>query len=384
MNEIKVKFRNVLLSTGSLTPEAIIDDANVHAYEASPEGLTTGLKEKKRGGEELPADFNFSATDVSSQCEFDSKIARKFPGDVSTALSLAYLRYRALSDGFQHSDLNLYISKLFQTRRKEPKLIFNILNGGKHSGNGLSFCEFMIIPKSSSVVSAVQVASEVYNDLRVIITETYGEKDTLVGREGGFAPHISEVDQALGLIISAINRRHENEVNIAIDVAANHITLQNEGRFTYQVNGKELSTDELFSYYKSLILKYPEISYIEDCFHECDFGGWSSMMKEFGEVIDIVADDLTVSNVQYTTQYIDLYNSCILKVNQVGTISDFVETLKFCNQNKIKTIISQRSGETDSNILPHLAVGFGADYMKAGAPARERIIKYNELLRMLS
>jgi enolase len=382
MKQVKVRFRKTLLSSGEFTPEVVLEDENNVVYESSPDGLTVGLKEQQRGSGELPGDFNFDYNDNLSQFGFDTKIAGRYDSEVSTALSLAFLRYTAAIRG--SADLNEFISQEFDFQKKYPRLIFNILNGGKHAGTGLSFCEFMIIPTHTDPKSSIKVASEVYHDLREIILERYSEKDVLVGREGGFAPHTDSIDTALGLIIDSINVRHEGTVDIAIDVAANNFTLKDEEGFIYKVNGREITTQDLFSYYKEILSRHPEIKYIEDCFHENDLEGWSLMMKEFGDDIDVVADDLTVTKLEYTKKYLGLYNSCILKVNQVGTVSGLIETFKFCKQNNIKTIISQRSGETDSNILPHLAVGLGADYMKAGAPARERIIKYNELLRMLT
>jgi enolase len=382
MKEIKVRFRKTLLSSGVFTPEVVMDDGSVSLHESSPEGLTVGLKEQKRGSGELPDDFGFTYDDSVSQETFDVEIAEKYDSEISTALSLAFLKYKAAVSN--SADLSTYTSKEFGFRKKFPRLIFNILNGGKHAGNGLSFCEFMIIPTDADPMRSIEVASEVYHDLRKIILERYSEKDVLVGREGGFAPHADSIDTALGLIIDAIDVRHKGMVDIAIDVAANHFTVKDVGGFIYKVNGREITTQDLFSYYKEILSRHPEIRYIEDCFHENDLKGWSLMMDEFGDDIDVVADDLTVTKLEYTKKYLGLYNSCILKVNQVGTVSGLVETTKFCKQNNIKTIISQRSGETDSNILPHLAVGLGADYMKAGAPARERIIKYNELLRMLT
>jgi enolase len=382
MSKVKVRFRKTLLSSGEFTPEVVMEDDNVSVYESSPDGLTVGLKERQRGSGELPDDFSFDYESSFSQLFFDTKIAEKYLGEISTALSLAFLRYKsAISD---KSYLCEYISHEFGLQKNHPRLIFNILNGGKHAGNGLSFCEFMIVPKQEGTASAIRVASEVYNDLRTEILNKYSEKDVLVGREGGFAPHISDVNIVLDLILAAINTRHKGEVDIAIDVAANHFSTQRSRSFIYKVDGKSLSSHELLSYYKKMLSKYPEIRYVEDCFHENDLESWSFMMREFGDEIDVVADDLTVTNTEYAKKYFGLYNSCILKVNQVGTVSRLTETLKFCKQKDIKTIISQRSAETDSNILTHLAVGLGADYMKAGAPARERIVKYNELLRMLT
>lgn len=380
MNRVKVSFRKVLLSSGDFTPEAVIDDGKILVFESAPEGLTVGLKEKDKEKEGLPEEFVFEYDDSLSQEGFDLKYAKKYGSDISSALSLAYIRYRAACMEFK--SISDFLSTDFNFQKSNPRLIFNILNGGKHASNGLAFSEFMIIPKVDNLEKSITIASHVYNDLKEILTEKYSKRDVLVGREGGFSPHVSSIDVALDLIIDAINARHQGEVDIAIDVAANHFTLQSENVFTYKVNGKQMATEELFLYYKELLLYHPEIKYIEDCFHENDLEGWLLMMNEFGNTIDVVADDLTVTKIEYAKEYLGLYNSCILKVNQVGTVSELIEILMFCKENNIKTIVSHRSGETDSNILPHLAIGLGADYMKAGAPARERIVKYNELIRI--
>lgn len=381
MTKVNVEFRKTLLSSGVFTPEVVMSDGIVSVYESSPEGLTVGLKEKQRGLGELPDNFSFDYEEVFSQESFDAEIAEKYDSEISTALSLAFLRYTSAIGG--KTNLYEHISQNFKFNVTQPRLIFNILNGGKHAGNGLSFCEFMVIPKDSDSKRSITAASNVYNDLRDIILERYSEKDVLVGREGGFAPQTDNINVALNLIVDAINIRHKGEVDIAIDVAANHFSTQSDESFLYEVNGRQMTTLELLSYYKEILLRHPEIKYIEDCFHENDLEGWSLMMEGFGNDIDVVADDLTVTKLQFAKKYLGLYNGCILKVNQVGTVSGLMETIRFCGQNNIKTIVSQRSGETDSNILPHLAVGLGADYMKAGAPARERIVKYNEMLRML-
>ena len=169
MHKAEISFRKVLLSSGEFTPEAVIDDGRVSVFESAPEGLTVGLKEKEKESGSLPKNFILEYDNLPSQKEFDSQYARKYGRDVSTALSLAYLKYMATLEGA--SNLSSFLSRKFDLQKSQPLLIFNILNGGKHAGNGLSFCEFMIIPKQNNAVFAINTASEVYNDLKALLLD---------------------------------------------------------------------------------------------------------------------------------------------------------------------------------------------------------------------
>lgn len=383
MTRLEASFRNVLLSSGSMTPEAVISSPDVVAYESSPEGLTVGSKERRRGVGGLPESFVIDNPSMT-QGEFDAKVALNYDGEVSTALSLAYLRYRAQAVGVPRERLYEFLSNEFDGPVCRPRLIFNVLNGGRHAGNELDFCEFMIIPRTDVAVDAVRVASEVYHDLRSLIVGTYGEKGVLVGREGGFAPDVSNVGTAIELLVSAIGVRHEGMVDVAIDVAANDFAHENGGVFTYSIQGRDYSTNELVDYYVRLVDLYPSVTYLEDPFHEDDLDGWRALRDRMAGAIRVVADDLTVTDVAHLERCVGMYDACILKVNQIGSVSGLLAAFRFCRAHRVDSIVSQRSGETDSPILAHLAVGLGAEYMKAGAPARERILKYNELMRISS
>ncbi|MHA1678902.1 MAG: hypothetical protein ACTSW3_09010 [Promethearchaeota archaeon] len=240
----------------------------------------------------------------------------------------------------------------------------------------------MIIPSGKNINENIKIASEIYLDLQDLIKRRLGQVHCMVGREGGFAPNISDITFAVSLIQTAIDIRHKNECFIALDVAANNFALKQNDRFYYIINGNKYTTKELVDYYINLINDFPNISYLEDPFHEEDIDGWKKLNSLLKEKIMIVADDLTISNIKYLKKYVNCFNSCIIKFNQIGNVTDLMKSVDFCLKNNIKIIISQRSGETDSSILSHFAVGLGADYIKAGAPARERIIKYNELLRL--
>lgn len=204
-----------------------------------------------------------------------------------------------------------------------------------------------------------------------------------LGREGGFSPSISNVEEAICLLGRAIHKRNKGKCFIAIDVAANNFTKKNNKKhFEYIVNKKTHTTNTLIEYYSYLINKYPSIKYIEDPLHENDVKGWKTIFNKLGRKILIVADDLTVSKFSNLRKFKKCFNACVLKINQSGNLTELIKAYNYCVKNNIKTIISQRSGETDSNIITHIATGLGSHYLKAGAPARERIIKYNELLRI--
>lgn len=381
-------FRDVLLSTGEYTKEAVINRGGSEIFESSPLGLTLGLNEASLLTRDNKGDYSILESQgifSLNQESFDINIASKFNSQVGTALSMVFLRYLALESGFSESELYKFISKTYNKKGPFPKVIFNILNGGKHAGNGLDFCEFMIIPHGSDIQDCIRIASEVYLDLKNLLEKRFGKKHTLVGREGGFSPDISNVELAIDLIRQAIDTRNHTRCDIAIDVAANNFGRSGRnkaGVFEYRLDGNVHTTDSLVGFYQNLIAKFPEISYLEDPFHEEDLYGWKRLNLIFERKIDIVADDLTVTNISYLEKYKGCFNSCILKINQVGSLTGLITAYNFCVQNNINTIISQRSGETDSDIIVHLSLGLGSDYLKAGAPARERIIKYNTLIRL--
>ncbi|OHA46794.1 MAG: hypothetical protein A2541_01270 [Candidatus Taylorbacteria bacterium RIFOXYD2_FULL_36_9] len=384
----KIYTRNVLMSTGEFTQEAVIENGQNKIYESAPQGLTLGQNEASLLAIDKGNDISFLNTKEIlnlSQAEFDVLISSKLISQLTTSLSLAFLKYSSSSNGFTDDKLYEYIASSNKTNISFPYGIFNILNGGMHAGSRLEFCEFMIIPKASSINENIRIASEVYLDLRRILENDLGIEHTLVGREGGFAPNISDVEYAILLIKKAINVRNTNKCDIAIDIAANNLSRrigEDNSSFEYLIKGKGYSSQEFVVYLESLLKKFPEITYLEDPFHEEDIGAWKELKTKIGDRVLIVGDDLIVTNIKYLEKYKDSINACILKINQVGTFTDLIKAYHFCIKNNIKTIISQRSGETDSDIISHVAVGLGSNYIKAGAPARERIIKYNSLLRI--
>lgn len=383
----KLFVREVLLSTGELTREAVISYEGHDYYDSAPLGSTVGLKETQSeilssAQHVMELNLEKGITGVT-QAEFDKVVSEKYDSQTSTAFSLAYLRLLAHKKGFSEKEIYKYISLEYKKDISSPKIICNVLNGGKHAYNNLAFCEFMIIPKGVNTTQNIRIVSEVYVDLKYLISSELGENNLFLGREGGFSPLISDVEVAISLLYRAIGKRNADMCFIAIDVAANNFTKKSDGdQFEYIVNEKSYTTASLIEYYSYLTDKYPSINYLEDPLHENDIAGWKNLFKVMGHKILIVADDLTVSKLLNLEKYPQCFNACILKINQSGNFTELIKAFDYCVKNNIQTIVSQRSGETDSNIVAHMAVGLGGDYMKAGAPARERIIKYNELLRI--
>ena len=378
--------RDVLFSSGELTKEAVIVSNGVEYYESAPLGETLGLKETQlkdiNNLKEIKSLNKKYKTFDFDQNSFDSFLTRETGSQLSTSFSMACLRFLSEQNGFSNKETYKYISKTYNKHISCPKIICNLLNGSAHAYNKLAFCEFMIIPKAESPSESIKIASEVYCDLKSIIKKKLGEEHLMIGREGGFSPFISSVKEAISFLGEAINKRHPNECSIAIDVAANNFCNTSEGNFIYKVDEKEYDTDELVQYYLSLLEQYPLIEYLEDPFHENDINGWKSLFGKIGKKILLVADDLTVTKINNLKTYSGCFNGCILKINQAGSFTELLGAYNFCVENSIMTIISQRSGETDSNLISHIAVGLGSDYFKSGAPARERIVKYNELMRI--
>lgn len=261
-----------------------------------------------------------------------------------------------------------------------PRCMMNILNGGVHASNGLDFQEFMIVPSKSEYKDNLRMGSEIFHSLKQVLKE----KDLLcgVGDEGGFAPEISNNTIALDLISLAIDKAGYvlgKDVYIALDVAASE--FYRDGK--YIIDGKEYSSLDLVSYYESLIDKYNIIS-IEDGMAEEDYDGWKILTERLSN-IQLVGDDLFVTNKDLLSEGIrmGIANAILIKLNQIGTVSETLDTIKLAKDNNYKTIISHRSGETEDNYIADFAVGLNMGQIKTGSMSRgERLSKYNRLLRI--
>lgn len=261
-----------------------------------------------------------------------------------------------------------------------PRCMMNILNGGAHASNGLDFQEFMIVPSKSEYKDNLRMGSEIFHSLKQVLKE----KDLLcgVGDEGGFAPEISNNTIALDLISLAIDKAGYvlgKDVYIALDVAASE--FYRDGK--YIIEGKEYSSLDLVSYYEGLIDKYNIIS-IEDGMAEEDYDGWKILTERLSN-IQLVGDDLFVTNKDLLSEGIrmGIANAILIKLNQIGTVSETLDTIKLAKDNNYKTIISHRSGETEDNYIADFAVGLNMGQIKTGSMSRgERLSKYNRLLRI--
>ncbi|ABU82186.1 enolase [Ignicoccus hospitalis KIN4/I] len=263
-----------------------------------------------------------------------------------------------------------------------PTPLLNVINGGAHAGNELAIQEFMIVPWDfSSFSEALQAASEIYHYLKSYLKEKYGKSAINVGDEGGFAPPMRQTREALDALVNAIKKAgYEGRVALALDAAATHFYDQEKG--VYRIDGKELDREGLLELYEELIRDYPIVS-IEDPLHEEDWEGFKEAVKRLK--IRVVGDDLLVTNPKLVKKAIEegVANAVLVKVNQVGTVTEAYEVVDMAKRASWAAIVSHRSGETEDTFISHFAVGSGAPAIKAGAPARgERTAKYNELLRI--
>ena len=372
-----------------------------------PSGASTGSKEaieKRDGGNSFDgkglnltiknaADSLFPeliGNDLSSLFEFDAKLIEldgsenkeNFGANIILSLSLAACK--ALSSQ-QKKPLYLYINEIassigIEAEIRAPLPMMNILNGGAHANNGLDFQEFMIQPSGfltfrESIICGV----EVFQELKKILSKK--GFSTAVGDEGGFAPNINSSEEALNLISEAVSSsgyKVGDQVTFALDCASTEIYQKG----IYNLNGESLSSNELIKFLESLSNKFPLTS-IEDPLDENDWNGWVDLTNNLGDKLQIVGDDLFVTNKLFLKKGIELKagNSILIKINQIGSLSETLETIKLAKDNNFNCIISHRSGETEDNFISDLVVGSGLGQIKTGAPSRsDRTSKYNRLL----
>jgi len=265
-----------------------------------------------------------------------------------------------------------------------PIPMMNIINGGSHADNNIDFQEFMIFPIGANSFSiALQMGTEIFHQLKIVLKGR--DLNTAVGDEGGFAPNLKSNEEAIEAILTAIDKagyKAGKDIYIALDVAASEIF--DENKYILKSECKSLSSDQMISYYKNLINKYPIIS-IEDGLAENDWDGWVSMNEELGSKIQIVGDDLTVTNINRLKKAIDLkaMNAILIKLNQIGSLTETLETIDLAKKTNFGAIISHRSGETEDTTIADLAVACGVGQIKTGSASRtDRICKYNQLLRI--
>ncbi|MBS7658483.1 MAG: phosphopyruvate hydratase [Candidatus Bathyarchaeia archaeon] len=267
-----------------------------------------------------------------------------------------------------------------------PIPMMNIINGGKHAGNKLKIQEFLILPVgANSFKEALRIGVEVYYALKNILKNKYGRSAINVGDEGGFAPPMEKTNEALEAIIKAVEEsgfKLNKEIWLGIDAAASNFYSEKDGK--YYIDDKTLTPGELLDFYKELIKNYKVFS-IEDPFQEEDFESFVQLTKNAGKNTQIVGDDLFVTNIERLSKGISMgaANALLMKVNQIGTLTEAIEAAELAFRNGYKVIVSHRSGETEDPIIADIAVGIKAQEIKTGAPARgERTAKYNQLLRI--
>ncbi len=261
-----------------------------------------------------------------------------------------------------------------------PISMMNVINGGAHADSGLSFQECMIVPTGfDSFSRALQAGSEIFHALKKILKDL--GHVTAVGDEGGFAPHVKDSDEALLILMQAISQAgYEGKVQLALDCAASE--FYKDG--VYTVDGKKMSSSELVSFYGELLKKYPIVS-IEDSHSEDDWDGFSLMQKTYGEKVQLVGDDLFVTNTLRIEQGIakKSANAVLIKLNQIGTVSETVDAIQMTKKAGWNAIVSHRSGETEDSFIADLAVGLQTGQIKTGSLSRtDRVCKYNQLLRI--
>jgi len=318
-------------------------------------------------------------------CELDGTSNKsKLGANAILAVSMAVARAQARAEGLQLFQLIQRLAN--QKQKRMPLAMFNIINGGVHASNNLSFQEFMIVPKvGDCFADQLQAAVVIYNELKKQLS--VAGLATGVGDEGGFAPCFGDEKQpeeaALDFLVAATEAAGfvpGKDIYFALDVAASE--LYDEKKNIYVVSGTEMPAVQLIAFYKTLCKNYPIVS-IEDGLAQDDWTGWQALTKGFGDTVQLVGDDIFVTNAARIQQGIEkkVANAVLIKPNQIGTVSETLEAIALCQQNNRNVVVSHRSGETNDNFIADLAVGVGAEYLKAGAPARgERVAKYNRLL----
>ncbi len=399
---VKVKAREILDSRGNPTVEVdVVLDSGILGRAAVPSGASTGEHEaielrdgdKSRylgkGVQKAVNNVNTVISDKILKQEPDFRNIDKLLIDLDgtdnkgklganaiLGVSLAVARAAALE-----RKVPLY-KYLGDDAKILPVPLMNILNGGMHADNNLDIQEFMIAPIGAPTFKeCIRMATEVFHNLKAILKSK--KLSTSVGDEGGFAPSLTSNEQALQLIIEAIEKagyKPEQQVSIALDAASS--SFYKDGKYSF--DGKKISASELVDIYAKFIKRYPIIS-IEDGLDENDWTGWKEMTQKIGDNIQLVGDDLFVTNVKRLGEGIKkgVANSILIKVNQIGSLSETLDTINLAKKNKYTSIISHRSGETEDTTIAHLAVATGVGQIKTGSLSRtDRICKYNELLRI--
>ena len=286
----------------------------------------------------------------------------------------------------ESSDAPLYVHLGSETSSRLPCPMMNIINGGEHADNNVDVQEFMILPSGAdSFTEAMRTGSEIYHHLKKVLSAR--SLSTAVGDEGGFAPNLGSNEDAVKIIIEAIEAagyRAGEDVQISLDVAASEFFNKETGQYELTGEGRKLDADEMIEFYTGLVDSYPIFS-IEDPLDENDWDGWRKMTSSLGDRIRLVGDDLFVTNIKRLQRGIEekSANAILIKLNQIGSVSETLDAIELARENGFKNLISHRSGETEDSFIADLAVATEAGLIKTGAPCRsDRVAKYNQLLRI--
>ena len=404
--------REILDSRGNPTIEAeVLAGENIVGRAAVPSGASTGKyeavelrdQEERYGGkgvERAVENVNSCLAkavigmNVFDQKEIDRALCKadgtenKSNLGANAILGVSMAAARAAAKGLS---IPLYRYLGGVQAKKMPVPMMNILNGGVHADNPLDIQEFMIVPvRETSFRERLRICAEIYHMLRAVLKGK--GLQTGVGDEGGFAPELADTKEALRTIRDAAERagyRMGRDIMIALDVAASELYIEEKGGYIFAGEGKKgepvvRTTEEMISYYEELVEEFPIFS-IEDPLDEEDWDGWKKLTKKIGNRVQLVGDDLFVTNAQRLRKGIELgaANAILIKVNQIGTLSETFETIKTAQEAGYNVIVSHRSGETEDTIIADIAVAFNTGQIKTGAPCRsERVAKYNRLLRI--
>ncbi|MEY4609056.1 MAG: hypothetical protein RL625_1273 [Gemmatimonadota bacterium] len=404
---LAVQAREILDSRGNPTVEAdVILEDGTYGRAAVPSGASTGEHEANelrdgdakrylgKGVRKAVANVSrliepaLIGLDVTEQLTLDrtlialdgTKTKAKLGANAMLAVSMAAARAAAAS-----VDLPLHKYLGGPMARTLPVPLMNILNGGAHATNTVDFQEYMIVPVGATTFSeALRMGTEVFHALKKVLVKR--KLSTGVGDEGGFAPDLASDQAALDVVIEAIEAAGYapgTEIALALDCAASE--LYAKGKYTFKKSGAGTKTaEQMIEMYAKWLNKYPIVS-IEDGLAEGDWAGWSQMTDAIGDRVQLVGDDLFVTNVEFLARGIeeDVANAILVKVNQIGTLTETLETIEMAGRNGYRSIISHRSGETEDTFIADLAVATNAGQIKTGSASRtDRVAKYNQLLRI--
>lgn len=402
-----VYAREILDSRGNPTVEVeVLAGENICGRASVPSGASTGqfeAVELRDGGERYRGLGVTTAVDnvntriapeiigmnIFDQIEIDRLMIRldgtenksKLGANAILGVSMAVAKAAAKA-----LELPLYRYLGGVSPKRMPIPMMNILNGGKHADNTVDFQEFMIMPIGACCFKeGLRMCAEIYHKLKKILHEKH--LSTAVGDEGGFAPDVKDAKEALSLIVEAVEKagyKLKEEIVIALDVAASELYNKEFKKYVFEGEDVIRSSEEMVAYYEKLIEEFPIIS-IEDPMDEEDWDGWKLMTERLGKKVQLVGDDLFVTNTKRLQKGIDMgvANAILIKVNQIGTLTEAFEAIELAKKSGYRSIISHRSGETEDSTIADIAVAFSTGQIKTGAPCRtERVAKYNQLLRI--